>query len=642
MLSNNLNLSDNVKNLYDDKCLEVLGTLKILQNDPLTKKFSIKQSDFENGTLRIKNPGIYTLEEDIEFSPNSSIYTSTKCSDLQNVLDNFHPKYPEQQDEYPKPPYQFGFFAAITVECDNVIIDLNGKTLGQSKLHYFHQRFYSNIELNESPFVHGQGPSDFGAIQFPKNILIKNGTLGRSSHHGIHGNGNKNVIIENVTIKDYEVGAIALNGSENVIIRNIEIKDSLRDVDINFLYSNALYTRRFLYELYQHNPNASLNVNGKVEKNIEKLICELQMEMIDKVYIALLEGKIPESDLFSNPSRLPEGNIYGIVLNGLGVVVNDFAKSYENIVGNKNIVVHDVLMENLTSFPREIITLTDAKKPHVGLVGNIMPYLDITDKLTGKYNPNPMTNATVALAKHVNTDATFKVASKSINIPQYMINNWFESENTLKSVKSTNNLKYVNLRDQMNHFMKGNLIMFISAANSVKVNNIVLKNLGNDGMDCDCDENRLIDYKHIYETEGYINYNVTIEKYVGADIVPILIASSNDISVNNLYCSEVNTLHGSCQGVKLLGNNKSIDIRNVTINEIDYEKNINKLLGYKTGIYNSFIMMNNVLHRFNDEDGMNNIEVNGFKNINKSVLKHLVTDSDKILLLNQNKKNNLE
>ena len=642
MLSNDLNLSDNVKNLYDDKCLEVMATIKTLQNDPLTKKFTIKQSDFTNGTLRIKESGIYTFQENIEFSPNSDIFTSTKCSDLQNVLDNFHPKYPEQENDYPKPPYQFGFFAAITIECDNVILDLNGKTLGQSRLHYFHQRFYSNIELNESPFVRGQGPSDFGDIQFPKNIMIKNGTIARSSHHGIHGNGNKNVIIENVTIKDYEVGGIALNGSENVIIRNVEIKDSLKDVDINFLYSNALYTRRFLYELYLHNPNASLNVNGKVEKNIEKLICELQMEMIDHVYLPIKNGTLPTSELFKNPSRLPEGNIYGIVLNGLGVVVNDFAKSYENIVGNKNIVIHDVLMENLTSFPREIITMTDAKKLHVGSVGNIMPYLDITDKLTGAYNPNPMTNATVALAKHVNTDETFTIASKSLNIPQYMIDEWFETETPLENVKAANNLKYVNLRDQMNHFMKGNLTLFISAANGIKVNNIILNKLGNDGLECDCDENRKKDYKEIYETPGFINYDVTIENYVGGDIVPVLIASSNNVSLNNMYCSEVSTLNGKCQGVKLVGNSKNIDIRNINVNEVDYDKNINKLSGYNYGVYNAYVNTENLLLKFRDADGMTNMDLTNFKMINRNSLSNLIRNSNRISKSNLDKKNKLE
>ena len=246
MINNSLNLEKNIKNLYNNKNLEILKIFKDIINDSSTKKFYLNQKDFNNGTYRIKVPGIYVLNENITFSPNKNIYQSTNCMDFKNVLDNFHPKYPDQIEQYPKPPYQFGFFAAITVECDNVIIDLNNKILGQSVIHYFHQRFYSNIELNSSPFIGGQGPSNFGEIQFPKNIYIKNGILGRSSHHGIHGNGNHNILLENLIIKDYEVGGIALNGSENVIIRNIEIEDSLKDVNINFLYSNALYTRRFL------------------------------------------------------------------------------------------------------------------------------------------------------------------------------------------------------------------------------------------------------------------------------------------------------------------------------------------------------------------------------------------------------------
>merc|ERR1711981_508196 len=133
-------------------------------------------------------------------------------------------------------------------------------------LHYIHQRFFSIIELNKSPFIKKQGPSNFGDAKgkngnFPKNIYIKNGILGKSSHHSIHGNGNKNVLIENIIFKDYEVGAIAINGGENIICRFIKILNSLHEVPINFWYSNALYTRRFLYELWQHNPEAFLNVN---------------------------------------------------------------------------------------------------------------------------------------------------------------------------------------------------------------------------------------------------------------------------------------------------------------------------------------------------------------------------------------------
>ena len=96
-------------------------------------------------------------------------------------------------------PYHLGFFAAITIEADNILLDLNNKTLRQSKLHNVQQRFYANIELASSPFIPNQGPGNFGStISIPKNIMIKNGCLGLSSHHGIHGNKMEKVILQNL------------------------------------------------------------------------------------------------------------------------------------------------------------------------------------------------------------------------------------------------------------------------------------------------------------------------------------------------------------------------------------------------------------------------------------------------------------
>lgn len=628
MINNFLNLEKNIKNLYNNKNLEILKIFKDIINDSSTKKFYLNQKDFNNGTYRIKVPGIYVLNENITFSPNKNIYQSTNCMDFKNVLDNFHPKYPDQIEQYPKPPYQFGFFAAITVECDNVIIDLNNKILGQSVIHYSHQRFYSNIELNSSPFISGQGPSNFGEIQFPKNIYIKNGILGRSSHHGIHGNGNHNILLENLIIKDYEVGGIALNGSENVIIRNIEIGDSLKDVNINFLYSNALYTRRFLYELWEYKPDAFLLVNGTQNIDIGTILCELQKEMIDKVYKNLISNTKPTSELFLNSTGLPEGNIYGIVLNGLGVVVGDFVKDYEGIDGNKNIVVHDIHFKNLNSFPREIITLTDKKKPHLGTVGNTMPYLDITDTKTGNYISNIMTNATVILAKYINIDNAFSINSKSINIPQYMINEWFEAHENINIIKNKYNLKYVNLRDQMNHVMKGNLIIFLSGANGIKTDNIYMENISNSGEECDCDYNRIIDYQYISETEDFINYNLLVTKYIGTDIVPILIASSTNIDINNIYCSNINSIHGSCIGLKMVGKCSNINTNNISINDIDYNKNINRLLGYYTGLYNGLLENENSLNQIDNIERLSKLQIREIINSNRiyinSVMKNIL------------------
>ena len=81
----------------------------VFKNDPDTPKIKLTQAHFDRGTYRIRTRGIYYLEEDIEFSPNANIYSSVNCDTFPNILDNFHPE-PSQREEYPIPPYQFGFF----------------------------------------------------------------------------------------------------------------------------------------------------------------------------------------------------------------------------------------------------------------------------------------------------------------------------------------------------------------------------------------------------------------------------------------------------------------------------------------------------------------------------------------------------
>ena len=551
----------NNKRLYSRNNKKMMSHIENIIYSKDTYQCRLTQRHFENGTFRIKTPGLYWLDEDIEFSPNYNIYPSRDCTSFPNVLDNFHPTK-SQKLIYPSPPYQFGFFAAITVECDNVIIDLNGHTLQQSKMHYFHQRFYSNIELNSSPFIRGQGPDDFGKINFPKNICIRNGTLGRSSHHGIHGNGNQNVLIEYLVIKDFEVAGIALNGSENTVCRHIDIRDTNKDVQINFLYSNAIYTRRFLCDLHKQNKDAFLNINGTDKKNIETIICELQTEMIQNVYIPVSRGEAICSAIFKNVSLMPEGNLYGIVLNKLGAVVGDFLKTYkDNNFQNRDVVVHDILFKNLDSFPREIISLADKNRPVVGLVGNVCPVLDCSDNGKGVYMGNCQVNATCILAKYKNLG--FNIKSRSLYMPEKFCD-WVESNESLSDVCIDAGLKFVNLRDQMNHFMKGNIIMFISGGTDIRINDIKMRNITNSGPPCDCNPIRIADYKFVYMREGFINYNISSQRYKGQDLIPILITASSQININDLDCKLLED-KSHCKGIEILGDCAQIECTNINI-----------------------------------------------------------------------------
>ena len=129
-----------------------------------------------------------------------------------------------------------GFFAGITVECGEVVIDLNGHTLSQSQNFYYQQRWFSIIELDSQPFMPAQGPGMFGATpSIASNVEIKNGVFGLTSHHAIHGNRNSNINIHDVEITNFETHGIQLNGFENVIIENVDIHDSSR---IAFLKGN--------------------------------------------------------------------------------------------------------------------------------------------------------------------------------------------------------------------------------------------------------------------------------------------------------------------------------------------------------------------------------------------------------------------
>merc|ERR1712079_139887 len=101
-------------------------------------------------------------------------------------------------------PYSMGFFAGFAVEADNVTIDLNGHKLSMSKRFHHQQRWFSIIEIGSKSFISGQGPGFFGPyMTYANNVEIKNGIIGRSSHHGIHANGCNNVYIHDVVVEHF-------------------------------------------------------------------------------------------------------------------------------------------------------------------------------------------------------------------------------------------------------------------------------------------------------------------------------------------------------------------------------------------------------------------------------------------------------
>ena len=188
--------------------------------------------DFATGTYRILEPGTYKVIEDVLFGINAGEYSAP------NEVGNWYPKH-EQEREYMGSggtfigPYGMGFFAGFAIESDDVTIDLNGHSLAMSKMFHHQQRWFSVIEVGSKAFISGQGPANFGPYMvYANNVEIKNGVVGRSSHHGIHANGFNDLYVHDVVIRDFEVAGMALNGFTNACnINSVAYADMGKDVD---------------------------------------------------------------------------------------------------------------------------------------------------------------------------------------------------------------------------------------------------------------------------------------------------------------------------------------------------------------------------------------------------------------------------
>ena len=414
-------------------------------------KYYLRQSDFSEGTLRITKPGVYILKENIIFNP-------TQFPTQEQT------KYPIGTDG----PYHLGFFAAIAIETSNVIIDLNGKSITQSAEHNLVQRFFSVIELANSPFIPGQGPHSFidtFGWKPASNTLIMNGGLLNSSHHGVHGNENNNVMIYKTNINNYEVAGVALNGATGSIISNNIMKGNNSTVKVLSTFSQSIFVLRALKQKGETGTDVYINLNKDVNLAKTQILNNQQ-----------------QSTYFENTTGKYDGNMYGIVLNVRGVVINKFIKERtEQMSGNQDILVINNYIRDVDSHPVEIVALaiddgTQSEgaygaKRMVGPFGDVLEIENIMDG-GRKYTGTTLSEAQIYLAANYPDLGT-------INITQQVID-WSKSDPKEVLPES---LQFVPEGDSMGHFMKGNIGIFVSAGEDINLLNNRIDNVSTHGTD---------------------------------------------------------------------------------------------------------------------------------------------------------------
>ena len=491
----------------------------------------LSQKDFLDGTYRIKKSGTYILLEDIEFNFNS---------------ENDYWPYKYQNEEYPgaggyRDEYNMGFFAGITIECDNVVIDLNEFEMKQSVKFYFQQRFFTIIELSNQIFKPNVGPATFGASMIGvSNVDIKNGVLGLSSHMGIHGNYVTNLKVENVHIKDFVTHGVLLNGWENVEMNNIEVGPSST---IDYLKGDYGHGRILLYRLKDLendliNDGSISNIDKRIlfdnrddgdSVTLSDIIDELELEMEYALNYAMnrVNNKLSENDflesisadkeiwlkskqLFVNTNGLPStALVHGIFLNlfsGKSAYIKQTQIFSKNAVLN-NIYIHDLkhcMIESIRVITDDNslqwITPMFTQIPGESLFGsmdNLMQFVNTVNNSTknNNNNNNNSTNDMFSQFKYVGSAMTDGYIALG-----HLTDNWdYLGGTTLQSAKTTdkdwrndmNNLylwatgehsassqwKFGCNQDIMFHSGKGIVGLRIEATDTAILNDIRITNL---------------------------------------------------------------------------------------------------------------------------------------------------------------------
>ena len=520
----------------------------------------LTQQDFQSGTVRITQPGTYLLTENIVFNPNPAGSANGFGGHLESH-DAGKP-LPRQYGDpasgfYDPAAYGLGFFAAIAIECDDVIIDLNGFTLEQGLEHSLHQRFFGLITLNDQPFPPRLGPADFGTeLQEPARIEIRNGTLGRTSHHGILGNNNQAITLSDLHFVDYEVAGISLNGVRNLSITNIDLRSNDHIFTIG-TYSSVRFLLPYLEDLARKAPNYRLELVDRsptaaaLVQTLRSLVHDVHVDLIDHGRTRIDPDLHPQAfALFHNASGLIDGTSYGINIGASGLAIGGFGAHQENFA--RNLKLNGVRLEEQLGAVAEIPALFVQDKVITDPVGAVVQMFNQhpldNDLLTisseqpqlARYLGTPLSDAQLLLAKAV-LDPSIQLAShldvSRLNVPQALID-WAESGQSLQHLLDQG-IRIAGGGDSMSHVNKGVIGIRIDGAEDVSMEDIVIESVINRGEPA---TPQALDQLTIHPLDTRLGYDGTTARGVS-------ITNVHNLSINQLEIGTINSAYGAAIGV---------------------------------------------------------------------------------------------
>lgn len=493
------------------------------------------QKDFKYGSLRILKPGIYELAENIKFRPNPKL--------------SF---YPRSNDElYSDPAYILGFFTAISVECDNVCIDLGGYELSYAEDYCLQQRYGSLIELSNTPFPPGMGPANFGPKLISANsVIIRNGKLGLTSHHGIHGNNCDKIKIEKCTVYNFEVAGISLNGCTNVDVTNVKIGPNRQNIPVLGTYSHA----RFL--LYLSKAFCKHNETKLSEEDKQKIeVCSYALEKcISKVKWEIEKYGKTSNKLFANPTGLLDSNCYGICIYPKGIAVHDLVDDSYAQDMSSNIKICNVEICNIKCKTAEIPSISEKNGDFVqfDIAGGVFQILKCLDS-NGYYKPNELSELQLALAQ-----PSLKFGNMTITKD---VVEWAQSGKHVSKIftQSNSQYRYRCGGDVMFHLAKGAIGLRVDGTCGLQIKNVTISGVKNYARLGNAKLNGKYTFSHTYQSRPM---------YHGSDAIGLSLSHVSSSKITNLSISDIRSLNGMSCGLYTYSKCKKITFCNINVRNV--------------------------------------------------------------------------
>ena len=467
------------------------------------------QEHFEGNILKrpifIENKGEYYVTDDI-------------------IID-FFPRFPTEEDIRLLPSLRYGFFGGIFLIGEHIELNLLGHEIKMSESFALSQRFFSIIELTNSPFPIGGGlPLSMRKedLKVGKYICIKNGRLGRSSHSSIHGNENRFITITKITMNNFEVGGIMMNGGKQISICKCNIGPNFQNLWVNAKFSAAQQLIHHYYNVIPQEKEKSLNFI-KLE------------EMVGETMSATDLNEVPK--IFRNERRVIDGTVYGISLHKSGVAVGAHGDNsgmekehygFHTKLSNINI---DNLVGNVqekTSFLYEGRIIRD-------ISGQMIDLKDINTLVEVQLETKKW------LEKYDKFESTFFIPE---DLPE-------EKEDMSRYIREKCEERLG--RDLMLHINKGVISCRLDGLNGTRIEKLSIENISN------------ISGRNP-EIENLIFSNMEdVKEYTGNDTIGLLLNNCYDtqgkkISVNNVYSER-----GTVYGIIIMNDSKHVYLDDVSL-----------------------------------------------------------------------------